>query len=195
MAAGTPASGETQAQEPTVTKADDQDDVTRWRTRITRIAVKDDNLDVDRIRVRKWKRVLTFLALLRGSLGVFCVGSLQQVSSRGNLKIRQNKEIECLIAARLLSMDPGADGEAGFFKEFLAQICARRKALQTEIYIYIHIYFYKQLYKYLCIYIYKLPIYIYIYIVREREREGRFGHTRTLGTQQTFRLFIYIYML
>ena len=51
------------------------------------------------------------------------------MSSRGNLKIRQDILIECLsmIAARLLSMDPGADGEAGFLREFLAQICAREK--------------------------------------------------------------------
>ena len=31
-----------------------------------------------------------FLAALRGSLGVLCVGQVQDVSSRGNFKIRQN---------------------------------------------------------------------------------------------------------
>ena len=38
-------------------------------------------------------------------------------------------------------MDPGADGEARFLREFLAQICAREKG-PADRYIYIYLFIY-----------------------------------------------------
>ena len=65
-AQGTPARGKSTAtralrwgrkSDKDCSKADDEDDVMRWRTRIPRTAVKDGNLDID-IRARKWKKDL-----------------------------------------------------------------------------------------------------------------------------------------
>ena len=57
-------------------------------------------------------------------------------------------------AGRLLSMDPGADGESGFLREFLVQSCARGKGPAEYEYIYIYIYTDIHTHTYIHIYIY-----------------------------------------
>ena len=45
-------------------------------------------------------------------------------------------------------MDPGADGEAGFLREFLAQTCARERG-PADLFIYLFIYLYIYVYIYM----------------------------------------------